>query len=100
MQEDSFILPHLSRHHLDDVPRPDQACLSMPHLPPALESFCLQPTLNQIKVLAAVVNFPILHPDRLSRLQNCTVLLAPVTGTAKIFSQMNGSIAIMADSQQ
>src|SRR5262249_17779800 len=72
----------------------------MTYVPLALKASCLEPPINQIEVLTAVVDLVIVNPSRFLLLDNGTVLLAPVANTCERLRQRNGRVGIVTDSEQ
>lgn len=59
MEEYRFILPQASQSRLHDITRAGEARLSMPDNAATLSPFCFKPLVQEIEILAAVVNLAV-----------------------------------------
>src|SRR5262245_18580229 len=60
----------------------------------------LQPGLNHLKVLAAVVDLPLVNPRGLPVLEHRHMLLAAIAHTSQRLGKMNGGVVVVAHAEQ
>jgi hypothetical protein len=100
VQEQGWLSPQLGHDRIDDITRPHEPRVCVPHLPFTLNAARAEPVIGQGKALTAVVVFEIVDSHRSPVAHVRHVLRNAVRHLGHDFGEVNRRVRVVPDSQK